>query len=908
MISDLDPHRERILLDRIEPAAGERILGVRLALTGEMATEYHYRLAQCKTMATDLSRAPFDPLDAWMVYESRYRAAIRFPLPVTTFTTTECDAIQKPFIHALLPNLGLNRHTARALIYGPKSFAGLELMDLRNEQPQQHFLATLGHIRRQDQAGKGLLINMADTQAELGSATPFFHLDPLQYNYGVQNTRMQYLWNFVHNHQCTITHWDEWAPTPRGPHDINIMDQAVKDPYFHKKNNYRLKIINHCRLYLGAIFISDLEINGTIPSYHLDGSTFTPNPQVPRQQQLKPATTAWNEWKSFIFRNFLVYGYKLASPSNLDSPPSAPITPRCSEIDQLQQLYTTCTGRSLEYIVSKLPASLRDILGTIDYPLDNGQAIINHVRSHTALGATDGSIINTYDSLSGGHAATIQQQYSDSFNFTSFAPSPQSTTMSSTTTELFAYISAVVMIHALIIAHDVKEGSIKLYIDNQEAGKKGEDDPWLLNTGDYLQPDYDITVLLRALIKLSPVQITAEWVASHQDELPNGQHIYGPFPRNVQLNQTVDTLAADGRNQGAHNITYRHVYSTTMLHLYSPNGTAITHLGKYLLETHNGNILRDYYYTRRGWAHYHLQLIDWEAISLYLDKQNNLRRIKVLQLQHGWQNTGSQKLQFLVSADKNHDLDEDTKRDNNVYCPFNCGHTEERLHYMHCPVPIMATKRQSLRITMFNNLAKRHTDPLLLSVLSHILTSLDNNHDPIYCETWSTSPAHALIQQMFTHQSQLGWPALLQGFITTEWSDIQLRYLRNNPTTQGPFQSSKNSNTIGTWKRTFVTELIRYALDSWQHRNDTKLHGALDQANDREVKRALQHRVRTLYSQSKALTRTQYKRLFHVPCRLRQRYHSSLRLETWADTVELVLRQHRERVTRETLDPWLQNR
>ena len=120
MVSDLDPYRETFQLDRIEPAEGARILGVRMALTGDMTTEYQYRLAQCKTMAIDLSRAPFDPLDAWMVYESRYRAAIRFPLPVTTFTTTECDAIQKPFIHALLPKLGLNRHTARALIYGPK--------------------------------------------------------------------------------------------------------------------------------------------------------------------------------------------------------------------------------------------------------------------------------------------------------------------------------------------------------------------------------------------------------------------------------------------------------------------------------------------------------------------------------------------------------------------------------------------------------------------------------------------------------------------------------------------------------------------------------------------------------------------------------------------------------------------
>jgi hypothetical protein len=119
-------------------------------------------------------------------------------------------------------------------------------MDLQCEQPHLHFQATLGHIRRQDQAGKGLHINISDLQAEIGSAYPVFHLDYTRYNYGTEHTRMQYLWTTVHDHKCHLETWDDWVPTPRGLNDKNIMDIAAHDPYFSNKYNYRLKIINSC--------------------------------------------------------------------------------------------------------------------------------------------------------------------------------------------------------------------------------------------------------------------------------------------------------------------------------------------------------------------------------------------------------------------------------------------------------------------------------------------------------------------------------------------------------------------------------------------------------------------------------------------------------------------------------------
>jgi hypothetical protein len=100
-----------------------------------------------------------------------------------------------------------------------------------------------------------------------------------------------------------------------------------------------------------------------------------------------------------------------------------------------------------------------------------------------------------------------------------------------------------------------------------------------------------------------------------------------------------------------------------------------------------------------------------------------------------------------------------------------------------------------------------------------------------------------------------------------------------------------------------VSELVQYTLDSWQYRND-QLHGTLAKENQRIHKQHLIRRIHTLYCESAILTRAEDRKYFRMPCRLRVKQKNIVHLETWANMVELVLRQHRERETRVMSDPW----
>ena len=100
----------------------------------------------------------------------------------------------------------------------------------------------------------------------------------------------------------------------------------------------------------------------------------------------------------------------------------------------------------------------------MDIPSDDGLALAHAIEDGTAVGASDGSVINTFDTLYGGSAATIQQQHSDTAAFSCYSPSPHSSQLCSLTTELYGFITATILIHTICIAHGLGDGIVTIYI------------------------------------------------------------------------------------------------------------------------------------------------------------------------------------------------------------------------------------------------------------------------------------------------------------------------------------------------------------------------------------------------------------------------------------------------------------
>ena len=307
-------------LSRLEPWEADRVLGLRLPMTGSMSLEYEYRMKQIKTLAKKLYTAPFSHQEAYQVYFSRYRPIVCYPLPVTLFSIKQCDQIQKKFIFHLLPKIGLNRHMPRAVIYGPKHLGGREIMDLRVEQRVAHWGTTTGHLRRGDRAGKGLRLTLNDHQCVVGSSTQFLLLDPNKYNYVDKKTRWYYSWEMMWDLQIETSLYDPWVPTTKYLNDKNIIDTAVNDTTLTKSKWPLLYHVNCCRLYLQVFYISDMTLDGeSVHQGYLDGTNERQHDFVKFSSHKKPTEAQWKIWKSFIFRNFLGSpGYRI-NPAIIDT-------------------------------------------------------------------------------------------------------------------------------------------------------------------------------------------------------------------------------------------------------------------------------------------------------------------------------------------------------------------------------------------------------------------------------------------------------------------------------------------------------------------------------------------------------------------------------------------------------------
>ena len=74
-------------MERLETDMEERILEVRLPITGEMQQEFKHRKQQIQSMAKKIKNAPFKLYNTHIIYQCRYKAMIQYPLPITTFNS-----------------------------------------------------------------------------------------------------------------------------------------------------------------------------------------------------------------------------------------------------------------------------------------------------------------------------------------------------------------------------------------------------------------------------------------------------------------------------------------------------------------------------------------------------------------------------------------------------------------------------------------------------------------------------------------------------------------------------------------------------------------------------------------------------------------------------------------------------
>ena len=121
-------------------------------------------------------------------------------------------------------------------------------MDLRLEQVIQHVRTNIGHMRRNDNAGKALIASRIGHQVMSGMSRPFYTYGKNELPYLPKDTRWTYMWKTIQEYNLNIQIHEEWLPKKKYGNDKYIMEVAAKDEYFNSKK-FKLEAINNCRIY-----------------------------------------------------------------------------------------------------------------------------------------------------------------------------------------------------------------------------------------------------------------------------------------------------------------------------------------------------------------------------------------------------------------------------------------------------------------------------------------------------------------------------------------------------------------------------------------------------------------------------------------------------------------------------------
>ena len=797
-------------IEMIPPSEGRRLLGVRLAADGSCDTEYAYRLQQSRSLAGQLANSAASAQDAYMIYTFRYCPAVFYCIPLTSFTTTQCDKIQGPFMNALLPKLRLNRHIKRAIVWGPKKFGGLELSHMATEQIARTTQCLMGHVRKDSPTGRTFVIACEAFQLYLGTAQQFFTQTPDLFPHRPisRTSKITWMWEQLSALDCQIFLPDMW--TPNAMESPCIMDIIVHEKHRRQGTAKRIpdehvRLANTCRLWLKVIHVSDIVLpNGTLDPAAYHGTTQKVTtlqfPNYPR-----PPQWVWAIWQE-VLRNSII---KRRDGTSIFDIVYTPVPPRLTPVPVSLPPRISASS-TLRDIIDHLPTAYRNILGDITLPTDDGTALAQAIEDGNLTIYSDGTVLEGC----GAHAYTLRTENDhDDEAATGSAPtSGDPETISSLCTEHFGYFAGVLVVWAVVKKYNITSGHVNGAVDNMAVVQRMNEgiDPEVGHKK-HLATDYDVWKETEQVLSSLPITTALRHVKGHQDDL-HKKGFSGPLERDAYWNVQMDATAAKARLQTPTRSDT--IFRTTKATMICDGHPVQTKVGSKIRSKLLDAPLREYIIEKEAWTPATFDMVDWAAFKHCMGKLTIHKRVNVAKYVFDWQNTGRQKQKFEESKARGEDRRPETV---NV-CPLGCGCQETSQHYLRCRVLRDARIINHDLSALSKWLRKQNTLPELIAIFMRGLTNWIETGETQ--EIWEVddSPYRDDLIEAIAEQNAIGWHNALKGRLSTIWGEIYMSHVQDT-TDEIPVHLSAK-----WWTGELIRQILYFSLAIWQHRNDYLHH------------------------------------------------------------------------------------
>ena len=846
---------------------GVRLLGVKAAANGTYKQEYIVRLEKSRAIAGRLQASPLNIALSWQVYYCRWKPAITYCLPITTFSAKECSKIQSPFFTALLPKLGINRHMPRALLHGPSQVAGLGLVNLEAEQLALHITGMIAQIRKDDRVGQTMRASIDALQIYLGTESHFFqkqaHL--IEHRPDRKESQLVYIWEELNLLGCKLVSDNFWKPIKKGDNDVSIIDAITNTKRTRQGTSNHLPkqaiwYVNACRLYLNVTMLHEISTpcGKYVYDWVMNGSNRNVKESLLYPYQEKPPPQVWKVWRECILATFLkksnVWRPTLYKPLKFEN-----------MVEETAWRDTIKEGMQLEEAVHRLPGYIREAIGTIIYPRDNGKEISKDLYESKTTSWTDGTVKDCI----GAHAYTIRPAddcEENSIRGAGGTPG-DSTTMTSLRAEHFGVFVAVVLMDIITIIHGHRSVSRHIhYTDSKSVIIRVQNEEYMADKK-YDGTDYDIwKETVDAVRQASLITFEIKHVKGHQREtLHEEKKEQGPLTREATYNDWCDRAAETERND--HQIPVQLCYiKAAKVYLKTARTlvTASSYEVIYRLKTIP--IAEEYIRQKLGINDAEQKMINWDAIGLYFKTLAISQKVKVMKYIYDWQNVGAQK-QLHQWADTEEYL-----------CPYKCGQKEVSQHYLLCIKSCDKMSRMCMEAIDRWMIMVRTNNRVRTKIMDLLYEKLPMQRHKLNVQ-YSTPP---LFDQALEEQEQLGWRLTIKGLISKKWGEIQ----------EAEYNKIRKREKLEVWytgnwwTKHLIKNIIFWALNEWQKRNE-HLHKDIEQRTDEKNRRQSNEEIIELYRQQDERPTARLKRYFKLPL-IEKLQQNPNRQRQWIETIRAL--------------------
>lgn len=156
-------------LEYTKPNVG---LGFSLTPLGDQQPEFTKRLKQARECALKLTGCYLSTGEAWLMLVTRIISKVTYPFMLTRFTAKQVKALAVVIDNAILPRLGVNRKTPRAMVYAPLDFGGLGYPYIGTIQDEKGISHMVKHLKWGKEIATDIRGVISQVQLESGLTEP----------------------------------------------------------------------------------------------------------------------------------------------------------------------------------------------------------------------------------------------------------------------------------------------------------------------------------------------------------------------------------------------------------------------------------------------------------------------------------------------------------------------------------------------------------------------------------------------------------------------------------------------------------------------------------------------------------------------------------------------------------------